>query len=54
MYEVCFKTLDKYYKLISFDFDFIEDNDLALAGINNSINFTRNNGLNGIRHESFI
>lgn len=32
MYEVCFKTLDKYYKLISFDFDFIEDNDLALAG----------------------
>ncbi|CAD8049569.1 unnamed protein product [Paramecium primaurelia] len=30
-YEVCFKSLDKYYKLISFNFDFVEENDLALA-----------------------
>ena len=31
MYEVCFKTMDKYYKLISFDFDFIEEDEFALA-----------------------
>ena len=34
VYEVCFKSQDKYYKLISFNFDFIESEDnLASAGI---------------------
>jgi hypothetical protein len=33
VYEVCFKSQDKYYKLISFNFDFIEGEDnLASAG----------------------
>jgi hypothetical protein len=32
LYEVCFKPLDKYYKLISFDFDFSDSsNNLVLA-----------------------
>ena len=36
LYEICFRPLDKYYKLISFDFDFIEeDKGLVLAGIIN-------------------
>lgn len=45
LYEVCFKPLDKYYKLISFDFDLSDtDKGLVLSGIYFLREF-RNNGL---------
>ena len=33
LYEICFKSLDKYYKLISFDFDFSDTEKHLLTGI---------------------
>ena len=33
LYEICFKPLDKYYKLLSFDFDFSDSEKHLLSGI---------------------